>query len=66
MESFAEKDFVICVWIEVTYIEKFTGRSDQTLILKLESVQHLPELRVYIVGKVVALEGCSPCHTALG
>jgi hypothetical protein len=31
VEGFAEKDFVICVWAEVTYIEKFTGRSDRTL-----------------------------------
>lgn len=34
MEGFAEKDFVICVWIEVTYVD---GRSDQSL--KVEMIQ---------------------------
>lgn len=29
MEGFAEKDFVICGRIMATYVENFTGRSDQ-------------------------------------
>jgi hypothetical protein len=31
VEGFAKKDFVICVWTEIIYVEKFTGRSNQIL-----------------------------------
>jgi hypothetical protein len=66
VEGFAEEDFVICVLIGVTHVEKFTGRSNQTLTLKLESV--LAWIASIYIGnhKVVALEGCSRFESVPG